>query len=159
MIVTRIARVTFEVNRVARFVDATFGEKEDAVVVRAILVVVGRGLGNAEAIERERILAGVERDQMRIVPALREDPTRLVVLREVCVSGFVGDRFAQNLAFPLEQLQAQPGIAFACGERKEMEECAAVIAFPDRAQVGQLHQRLCPNAFSFGIDRINRLRG
>ena len=110
-IIVQIPRDAFEVNDVARLVDAAFGEKKNRI--RAGFGVEVAAVVNAEAIERHRVVAVVQSDEMRVVAVLGENPARFVRARQPRVAMRVGGGVAELLSFRIEEAQLHAGEAFA----------------------------------------------
>ena len=96
---------------------------------------------------------------MRVSLALREDPARVVILRKARVAARIRRCLREWFAFRIEELEAERRDTLAAREREEMQKRGSAIAFPNRAQIRQLHQCLRADAFPARRQGIKRFRG
>src|SRR5205085_5021484 len=76
LIFVQVPRDSLEVNEVAGLINPALGEKKNRTWLDFIAVIVG----HAEAIERDRSVAAIDRDQIAVAFALSEHPARLVAV-------------------------------------------------------------------------------
>ncbi len=96
---------------------------------------------------------------MPIAFALGENPTRFILCRQARVAVLIGrgPALLYFLGFTVEQTKLHAGDSLAFRERKDVNGQAASIAFPNRAQIGELNNGLRANAFvlrGHGVDRF-----
>ncbi len=136
MIVAQILRVSLEMKFIAGLVNTTLGEEKDRL--RRTPIVIRTLFGNSETVERQRIFGGGKRDKMRVVFGLQKDPALLVRLWEPGLAPIVGHPFGQLLLLVAQELQSHIGNSLPARERENVQRKPGTVAFPDRAQVGQL---------------------
>ena len=138
-------------NNVNGFVNAALGEKENGVRLNFVAVIVR----HAEPIKRNRRITGIDRDQVAIAFALREDPARFADVRKMRAAIRVRNGFADFFLFRIEQAKMRVRQRVPGSEREQMQRDPSRVALPDRTDIGQLNDGLGADPFLFSCHRID----